>query len=181
MLKLEVSATTELRKYQPEDAAMLFRAVDANRTHLRQWLIWVDATRREEDSLSFIRQTQQDRYDQEGLALGIFREGELIGGIGMSAWNHGLKKASIGYWLIKDAEGKGIMQACAAAFIRFLFGSLQLNKVELHHLPGNKRSAAVAARLGFRTEGILRDSFLLHGGYQDLVITGLLRSEWQAT
>ena len=181
MLKLEVSATTELRTYQPEDAAILFRAVDANRAHLRQWLIWADATRREEDSLSFIRQAQQDRYDQRGLALGIFREGELIGGIGMSGWNHDLKKASIGYWLIKDAEGKGIMQDCARTFIRFLFGSLQLNKVELHHLPGNKRSAAVAARLGFRTEGRVRDSILLHGGYQDLVITGLLRSEWLVT
>lgn len=178
MLKLEVSAATELRTYQAEDAAMLYRTIDANRAHLRQWLMWVDATRREQDSLAFIRQAQQDRYDQKGLALGIFQDATLIGGIGMSEWNHNLKKASIGYWLVKDAVGKGVMQACARVFIGFLFESVQLNKIELHHLPGNKRSAAVAGRLGFRTEGILRDSTLLHGGYQDLVITGLLRSEW---
>ncbi len=180
MLTLTVSDDLALRSYQPEDAAGLFCIIDANRSHLRPWLSWVDAARNQAHSLSFIHDCAQEQREQRGLALGIFRQGQLIGTIGMHDWNHDLRKASIGYWLIKAEEGKGIVQQCARRFIRFLFESLDLNKLEIHHLPGNTRSAKVAGALGFRTEGILRDSLLLHGSYQDRVITGLLRREWVA-
>lgn len=178
MLNLTVPGDIVLRTYSPEDAAELFRTVDANRSHLRRWLTWVDATRQEEHSLSFILHARQEQEEQRSLSLGIFRQGQLIGGIGMTAWNHPLRKAEIGYWLIKEAEGQGIAQQCARHFIKFLFENLELNKLEIHHLPGNTRSAKVAQALGFRIEGLLRDSFLVNGSFQDLVVTGLLRREW---
>lgn len=178
MLSLTVSDNLELRSYQPEDATALFHTVDANRSHLRRWLTWVDATRQEEQSLSFILNARQEQEEQRSLSLGIFRQGQLIGGIGMTDWDHGLRKAALGYWISREAEGQGIVQKSARHFIRFLFENLDLNKLEIHYLPGNTRSAKVAQALGFRTEGVLRDSFLLHGSYQDLVVTGLLRREW---
>jgi len=48
-------------------------------------------------------------------------------------------------------------------------------------MPSNKRSAAIAARLGFKVEGIIRQSYYMNGRLDDLVITGLLRSEWNNT
>jgi ribosomal-protein-serine acetyltransferase len=179
MFSLAVSEDIILRNYQEEDAPVLFTVIDVNRQHLRPWLIWVDGTLKEEHSLEYIRAARQEQYDQKSMALGIFKNERLIGGMGMHQWDQQLKKAQIGYWLIKEAEGKGILNQCATTMLHYLFGQLQLNKIELHHLPGNVRSAAVARRLHFKVEGILRDSFLMNGKLNDLVINGLLRKEWQ--
>jgi RimJ/RimL family protein N-acetyltransferase len=63
-------------------------------------------------------------------------------------------------------------------FIPFLFDKVGLNKIEIHFIPANVRSAKIAERLGFKIEGIIRDSYVQHGQFTDLVVTGLLRSEW---
>lgn len=175
---IHVTESLLLRNYQEEDAPELFTTVDRNRLHLRPWLVWVDATLKEAHALEYIKAARQEQHDQRSLAFGIFKDGVLTGGIGMHEWDQRLRKAQIGYWLTKEEEGKGTLSRCAAAFIDYLFRQLQLNKVELHHLPGNERSAAVARRLGFTVEGVWRDSFLLNGNFQSLVINGLLRREW---
>lgn len=179
MFSLAVSEDIILRNYREEDAAVLFQVIDANRRHLRPWLVWVDGTLKESHSLEYIRAARQEQYDQKSIALGIFKQDNLIGGIGMHQWDRQLRKAQIGYWLVKEEEGKGILSLCAQVVFKYLFEQLQLNKIELHHLPENVRSAAVARRLHFKTEGILRQSFLMNGKLNDLVVHGLLRSEWQ--
>lgn len=176
---ISVNNETVLRNYEEADAPELFAMVQQNRAHLRQWLIWVDSTLKEEHSLEYIRAARQEQYDQQSLAFGIFKRGRLVGGIGMHQWDQRLRKAQIGYWLIKTEEGKGVLSECAGVFIGYLFGQIQLNKIELHHLPDNVRSAAVARRLGFTVEGVLRDSFLINGRLQHMVINGLLRREWK--
>ena len=179
MLSLRVSPEIVLRTYSEEDARELFDVVNENRGHLRPWLIWVDATLKEAHSLEYIRAARQEQYEQRSMAMGIFQNDQLIGGIGMHHWDPRLKKAQIGYWLAAYACGKGIMQQCSMHFIHYLFTQLGLNKIELQYLPANVRSASVAKRLGFTTEGILRDSFLMNGVLQDVVITGLLQREWK--
>jgi ribosomal-protein-serine acetyltransferase len=179
MFSLAVSEDIILRNYNEEDASTLFHVIDENRQHLRPWLVWVDGTLKEEHSLEYIRAARQEQYDQKSMALGIFKNEELIGGIGMHEWDQRLRKAQIGYWLIKEEEGRGILSQCATTMLHYLFDQLQLNKIEIHHLPENVRSAAVARRLHFKVEGILRDSFLMNGKLNDLVINGLLKREWK--
>ncbi len=178
MLRIPVSDTLTLRTYLPEDAATLFKTIDENRPYLRPWLAWVDHTIKEDHSLGFIQNARVQLQQQTGLALGIFSDEELIGGIGMHDWDHQLKKAEVGYWLSKQYQGKGILHSCALPFIDYLFTQLQLNKIEIRFRPSNDRSAAVAKRLGFKIEGILRDTQLNNGILDDMVIAGLLRKEW---
>lgn len=176
---LTVNEAIVLRNYVEEDAAALFAAVNENRAHLRPWLLWVDGTQKEEHSLEYIRAARQEQNDQRSIAFGIFKHERLIGGIGMHQWDQRLRKAQVGYWLAKTEEGKGTLSQCANVFLDYLFDRLQLNKVELHYLPANIRSGAVAQRLGFTVEGVLRDSFLMNGTFQDLVVAGLLKRERQ--
>jgi ribosomal-protein-serine acetyltransferase len=178
MLSLIVSEDITLRNYREEDAAILFRVVHQNRLHLRPWLVWVDGTQKEAHSLEYIRAAANEQYAQKSIAFGIFQDGELIGGIGMHEWDHVLRKAKMGYWLVKQEEGKGTLMRCAQVFISYLFQRLQLNKIELQYLPANTRSAATAKRLGFAVEGVLRDHYLMNGTFHDLVIAGLLKRDW---
>jgi ribosomal-protein-serine acetyltransferase len=167
-----------LRNYTPEDAPGLFAAIDASRKHLHPWLSWVDKTTKEEHSLQYIQDSLYGPFTKEALVLGIFYRDTIIGGIGMHNWDHNTKRAQIGYWIGKGHEGKGIINKCLTAFVPYLFDKIGLNKIEIHFMPANKRSAKVAERLGFKTEGIIRQSIIHNGMPQDVVIAGLLKSEW---
>jgi len=169
-----------LRSYVPEDTQELFIAVNNSRNHLNTWLDWVAKTTKPEHSLQFIQQSLQQLHNQEALALGIFYNYRIIGGIGMHHWEQKTKKAQIGYWIIKEFEGKGFINKCLVKFIDFLFEKIGLNKVEIHFVPANKRSASVAGRLGCKVEGILRQSVMRNGKHEDLVVTGLLKHEWKS-
>jgi len=178
MLSFAVSEHLMLRTYTPNDATELFTIINRNRAHLRPWLDWVDATTKEEHSLAFINDSLRQLHHQEGMALGIFLEGKLIGALGMSHWNHTLKKAQIGYWIGKEHEGSGVLSTCLKQFICFLFEKLELNKIEIWFVVTNKRSAVVAQRFGAKIEGILRSSQLVNGNLEDVVIAGILKREW---
>lgn len=178
MVSIIVDDNLLLRSYQPSDAEELFACVNNSREHLRPWLPWVDMTTKPEHSLQYIQQSIVHQKNQEGIALGIVLDGKIIGGVGMHNWDHHLKKAQLGYWIAKDFEGKGILSECLKRFIDFLFVNVGLNKVEIHFMVSNKRSAALAERIGCKVEGIIRQNYILNGTYHDLVVTGLLKTEW---
>ncbi len=178
MVSILIDDDLQLRNYLPEDAGELFRVVNESRAHLRSWLGWIDGTTKPEHSLQFIQQSLHQLNAQEAIALGIFHHREIVGGIGMHHWDHHLRKAQIGYWMTKEYEGKGIATKCTARFIDFLFEKLNLNKIEIQFIVANHRSAAVTNRLGAKVEGILRESYLINGKLEDIVITGILKREW---
>lgn len=179
MVSILVDDEILLRSFTVEDAGPLFDAVEKSRRHLRPWLTWIDGTTKLEHSLGFIQLTIQWQNNQEGLALGIFRNRKIIGGIGLHHWDHNLKKGQLGYWIAKEYEGRGIVHKSLVRFIDFLFNKVSLNKIEVHFMPGNARSAKVAERLGCKMEGLLRQSYLKDGKLEDLAVMGLLKSEWK--
>lgn len=182
MISILIDDDLMLRSYKPEDAAELFRCVDRSRQHLRPFLNWVDHTLAVEHSLDFIQMSLAQQQAGEALALGIFlpQEHRLIGGIGLHHWHRNEQRAQIGYWISKEDEGRGLMTRSAARFVEFAFRKLGLNKVEIHCLARNVRSLALARRLGFLTEGCIRQSHRsVAGALEDVVVLGMLRGEWE--
>lgn len=180
MVSILVDDDMLLRSYQLEDVESLFNAVNDSRKHLRVWFDWVDQTTKPEHTQQFINLCQQKRHAQEGLVLGIFHKGAIIGEVAMHHWDHAIKKAELGYWISGKYEGKGIITKALVRFMDFLFENLGLNRLEIRFSPTNKRSGAVAERLHFKIEGVLRKSYMRHGNLEDVVVTGLLREEWMA-
>jgi len=178
LLSLTVSDKITLRSYTLQDAAELFQLVQASRSHLNPWLNWVKGTTREEHSFEFIQGTIHKAEIQEALTLGIFYQGKLVGSLGMHNWTREINRAELGYWLTQGYEGKGIIHQSTAAFVDFLFAKVGLSKLEIHFAASNLRSGKVAQRLNFKLEGVIRQSIVRNGLPEDLVITGLLRSEW---
>lgn len=179
MVTITVNDNITLRTYLKEDADALFAAVNGMRPHLTPWLDWVTYTTKPEHSVQFIQNSLHQLEMQEALALGIFYNGTIIGGVGMHQWDHKVKKAQIGYWIVKDHEGKGIVHESLKHFLNFLFGKIGLNKIEIHFVAANKRSAKVAERLGCQIEGVLRQSAVRNGNVENVVIAGLLKNEWK--
>lgn len=181
MFCLTIDQDLELRLIQLHDSLLLFQLVDENRRHLRTWLSWVDYLLFPQQCVPLIRQWLFEYVNSTGLRAGIFYRGKLAGCIELANIDFFNRHASIGYFLGKKHEGKGIMTRSVKALINYSFYRLHLNRLEIRVGKKNIRSRAVAKRLGFRMEGIIRQGELLHGRFHDIVIYGLLKKEWAKT
>lgn len=88
------------------------------------------------------------------------------------------RTGDIGYWIDGAYEGRGLTYTAAAAVLDEAFGRLQLDRVGLHTELGNDRSRALARRLGFVEEGVLRKAIASPAERRDQVAYGLLAAEW---
>ena len=65
-------------------------------------------------------------------------------------------RASIGYWIVKSARGRGASGHALRAVAAWGLGDLRIARLELTVEPWNTASIVIAERCGFRREGILR-------------------------
>jgi ribosomal-protein-serine acetyltransferase len=167
-----------LRMLRLSDAEELFALTDANRAWLRAWLPWLDGNTRVEDSRRFI-QSMLDQYAaSRGFDCAILENGAIVGTVEIKVveWAHGC--AEIGYMLAADAGGRGVMTRACRVLIDYAFDELEVNKLMIRAATGNTRSRAVAERLGFTQEGVLRDAEWLYDHWVDHAVYGLLRRQW---
>ena len=85
--------------------------------------------------------------------------------------------ASVGYWLARQARGRGIATHAVRLLARWAFAELGLARLELTCSPDNEASQRVAERCGFVREGLLRSHIPFKGARRDSVIYSLLTGE----
>ena len=107
----------------------------------------------------------------------IRQDGAVIGMIGL--YRIGGGSAEIGYWMARCHRGKGLLHEAAAAVIDWGFDreGVGAERIEWRAVVGNRGSARVAQRLGFRYEGTLRRALSNSFGRDDAWIAGLLRDD----
>jgi ribosomal-protein-serine acetyltransferase len=181
MNRFEILADKDLvlRTWEEENADELFALTDKNRSQLQRWLAWVPETKSREDSLKFIQKCLKEYEEESGLELGIWYQNKLVGCIGLHGFNKTSHRANLGYWLDQDYQGKGIITQAAKNLIEYGFKTRNLNRIGLEAGTENSKSRAVAERLGFAQEGVLRKYDFLDGRFVDYAIYGLLREEWK--
>lgn len=178
MLPCRIAPDISLELLEPRHAEALYALVDSNRVHLREWLPWVDATRSVADINVFIDGCRRQLADNNGFQTVIRVGDELAGVIGQHSIDWRNRATSLGYWLAEDMQGQGIMTRACRAHVEHAFGALNLHRVEIRCAVENARSRAIPERLGFRSEGVARDAEWLYDHFVDLVVYGLLVSEW---
>lgn len=141
-----------LRCYREEDAPLLKAAVDASLAHLQAWMPWAAA---EPSPLDVVAERLKGfaagfRAGDDWL-YGIFdrAERELLGGAGVHR-RAAPDVLEIGYWVRADAEGRGYVTEAVAALTRLAARVDGVARLEIRCDPRNARSAAVAARVGYR-------------------------------
>jgi ribosomal-protein-serine acetyltransferase len=174
-----VSAGSPIRPLVEEDAAELYALVDCNRARLAHWMPWA-AEQTLDQTKAFISRALQQEQVEDGFQRAVVVGAAIAGTIGFHRIDRDNRSTSIGYWIGAEFEGQGVMSAAVTELIRHAFGALQLHRVELQIAPDNERSRALAARLGFREEGLLRDAERFGEEYRDLLMHSLLATEWEA-
>ena len=175
---LRVAPGLELRPLRLADAPSLFKLVEANRAHLRRWLSWVDGTAAEADTRTFIHLNRALQRQGQLRTFALWWKGRLVGVAGLHSLDEENASGAIGYWLASDAEGRGLMTKAVGRLLDLAFGPMKLHRVELRAGVRNRRSRALAARLGFRHEGTARGAQLLRGRHIDLAVYALEAGDW---
>lgn len=115
----------------------------------------------------------------ERIRFGIWLNHQLVGTIGLHHMDVKNKKASIGYWLDKNAQGSGIMLQACRRIIDFAFNELNLNRVEIYCAEANAKSRKIPEQLGFILEGRLRDAHFLNDRFIDHMLYAMLQRDWK--
>jgi ribosomal-protein-serine acetyltransferase len=178
MFTCRIDEQLELRPWDHRHAEELFAQVDRNRAHLRQWLPWVDSTHAVDDTRAFIRRAIEQHARNEGFHVGVFEGGRIVGGVGLVYLNWDHNRSEVGYWLSADVQGRGIMTRACGRVVDHLF-DVGVNRVEIRCGVENVRSRAVAERLRFAHEGIIRQVQRIRERYVDLAVYGMLAHEWR--
>lgn len=178
MFNWQIDDDIRLELLKARHAEELFKLTDQNREYLGQWLPWVDSVQQPEDTTQFIKQSQQQWIDNQGFQAAILVDNHIAGTIGHHKIDWQKRKTSLGYWLGKSYQGRGIMTTCFAAVIQHAFDELELHRVEIHCAVDNHKSRAIPTKLGFSEEAILKEAIQLNGIFKNRVIYSMLSSEW---
>lgn len=178
MFHAAIRDDVELRLIEEHHTEEVFRVTDLNRRYLRRWLPWVDSVKSPEDTRAFIRSSLQQFAENAGFQAGIWVRKQFAGVVGHHRIDRLNRRVELGYWIAEGFQGRGIMTDACRYVVRHAFGEYLLHRVEVRCAAGNRKSQAIPERLGFTQEGTLRQAEWLYDHYVDLVIYGMLASEW---
>jgi ribosomal-protein-serine acetyltransferase len=177
-LRLRLGDSADLRQIVEEDAEELTALIDRNRAYLKEWLPWLDNSTGIRDTARFIGRSLEQAEDDNGFTFGIVCNGILAGVIGQHYLDSVNRRTELGYWIDAAHQGRGLVTRATARLTDYAFEEQDCNRVILHCAVGNTKSRAVAERLGFVQEGILREAEWLYDHYVDLVVYSMLKRAW---
>lgn len=147
-----------LRCWDPADAAEAHEVIHASLEELRPWIPWAKEYPKSLDDQVRVLRGWRARFDlDQDYIYAIRSKGDdrLLGGVGLHT-RLGPRALELGYWLRTDAYRQGYITEAAAAAVRVGFEIVGAAHIEIRCDPRNVRSGAVAARLNFRMDGVLR-------------------------
>ncbi len=182
-LRLE-ERPTAIRPTEPSDARAQLALRLANRDHIGPW-----DPLRDESFYTEAGQRLELDLDQRSWAAGnayAFAvldtdEGDrLIGRVALSNVVRGpWQNATLGYWIDRNAGGRGHATRAVRLAVRFAFEHAGLHRVQPAIIPRNVRSVRVAEKVGFRLEGRAARYLKINGVWEDHDVYALTVEDWE--
>lgn len=119
--------------------------------------------------------------DEHDILWAIEHDGQLIGTTGIHQIDWKSLNATTGT-LIGDRRtwGKGIGRELMRIRMDFAFTELTLRKLKSSYVEGNEASRRAQLAAGYREVGRLRQEIFREGRWLDLILTEVLREDWEA-
>jgi RimJ/RimL family protein N-acetyltransferase len=125
------------------------------------------------------RQNSYQPFEQDkcfDLALERTEDGCVLGLISLVCKAH--RKAEIGWALGVAHRGQGFATEAARALLAYGFTSLGLHRIQATTSSANPKSWGVMERLAMKKEARLREAECRDGQWLDILIYGMLATEW---
>jgi diamine N-acetyltransferase len=105
-------------------------------------------------------------------------EWQIVGQVSLVGYKKKDRKAELTIFLHPNAWGQKIGTTATKLMTHYGFTQLNLNKIFLHCYSNNERAYRLYQKLGFESEGVLRDFVYKDGTFYDAIHFGMLRSEF---
>jgi RimJ/RimL family protein N-acetyltransferase len=102
----------------------------------------------------------------------------LLGCVSYQLLNH--SQATFGYWVVREARGRGVASRALRLLSRWALGEHGLARAQLIVEPDNVPSVRVAENAGFHREALLRSYIELKGRRRDVYLYALLAEDVEA-
>jgi ribosomal-protein-serine acetyltransferase len=135
-------------------------------------------TKTVQDSEAFIKSVITNREETLNEVYTIWFKGDFAGIIGFHNTDRVNEKSEIGYWLVSEMTGKGIITRSCRILLDLAFEKMGMNRITIRCAAENFQSEKIANQLGFKYEGIERNGERYHDLFFDLKVFSLLKGEF---
>jgi len=160
------------------------------RDDLANFLKWFNDPEVTQYLLLYLPMTEmaEEKWIEEGAKSGVHLVIEAIendttkpiGTIALNNLNQRNLTAEFGIAIgEKDYWSNGYGTEATQLLLKYGFDQLNLHRISSSAKAFNERSLRLHKKVGFRQEGLLRQSEFVNGHYHDKVMFGLLREEWK--
>lgn len=175
-----------LSLFDKNDTEILHQIIRKNKKHLAGWLRAVGEPETLKDVHNYIKNNQKRCRDalsesyrsHPGFELAIRNENGPVGMIGFQGIHWSNRLAALGYWIIPEYEGKGIVTRSCKAVVNYAFETLRLNRIEIQCAEDNPSSMKIPEGLGFYKEAVLAEVERRDTEYVSHHLYRMLRSDW---
>lgn len=158
-----------LRRFGPGDEAALVAAgQDPGILAFTSLDVLADA----EEARSWMRARDEEERAGRGVTVALECDGRAVGALLLLRYSLVEATAEIGYWLLPEARGGGLMSRSLACFVDWAVSS-GFQRLYLVTNLDNPATQRVARRCGFAAEGVLRSyGFDRDGRREDVIMFG---------
>ena len=110
----------------------------------------------------------------------IDADGDAVGSVSLFEFDELARHAEVGIVVAAGFRGKGIGTAAISQIVEFAFVRCNLRRLHLQAIASNLGAIRAYEKVGFVIEGRQREHAWVRGRYEDIVIMGLLRSDWKS-
>lgn len=157
-----------LRKFTDSDLENVFHGL-SNPDIIKYYGVSYDSLEATRAQLSFFEELEKNGT---GIWWAICSPDNTIfyGAGGLNNLIAAHKKAEIGFWLLKEHWGKGIMREAMPLITEYGFSKLQLHRIEGIVESENMACKRAIGKLGFEYEGTMRECEIKNGAFISLDI-----------
>lgn len=182
MFQLCVDDEIVLVLAEERHAPAMTELIKRNQVRLARWEPWAEHPATVDGTRAYIRAALEDflRGCQVSTIIALDGGRHFVGRCGLRINPHA-NSGDVGYWIDAEYEGRGITRRATQALVTSAFRELGLKRVDLRTSVDNRRSRALAERLGFSFEGIHTRGLRFSNRTDDLALYTVTAEQWTAT
>jgi len=152
-----------LRPWQSSDVPALVEAYAEPR--IQRWHV---RTMTDEEAHEWVDSWSRRWTAETGCGWAIADGSHLLGQIGLRRLNLWDGVGEVSYWVAPAARGRRVATRALCTLSTWVFGELQLHRLEVAHSTLNPASCRVALNAGYQLEGTKRGAGLHNDGWHDM-------------
>lgn len=148
-----------LRPWRQDDAPAIVAAIDRD-PEITAWLDLIPQPYDLSDARAYVAQCTRGWSDGTAATFAVLArsDGTVVGSIGARLGDPVHLVAEVGYWVARDARGRGVATRALRLITGWLFDTVGIQRLQLQTDAHNEASQRVALKAGFTREGVLRSS-----------------------